>query len=367
MAETWITLLPIGTAWTDVPAQERWTSPPPITLGLGDQERCICPRTHRRTARGSSTGRRTGIVLLIRMGVRLVRHEGAAADVAALVSGGPGWRGRLNRTCRLRAVARRKPAGARAAIPRLVFAAFTNVFAWMGFSSLSIRWMSVPEGILLVFTMPIWATLFAWPLAALLGACWCRSVAQWPGLLYRQRCRAWCCLCFERCHAVRSWPGSQRRSAALTAGRRGCMASRLGVPTDAGTWVAVRAAGTFGIDADRTRHVHLHGGHRDGGLLPDLVCDVASASSRDRLRGHSARSIDWDCIIGTSHRGAARCERTDGRRAHTRRRHARSNRITSTPLSIAARETNRGHFQLGVFGVLRRDTVCRGKAHTRTH
>ena len=29
LAETWITLLPLGTAWTDA-AQERWTSPPPI-------------------------------------------------------------------------------------------------------------------------------------------------------------------------------------------------------------------------------------------------------------------------------------------------------------------------------------------------
>jgi drug/metabolite transporter (DMT)-like permease len=48
--------------------------------------------------------------------------------------------------------------------PRLAFAAFTNVFAWMGFSSLSIKWVSVPEAILLVFTMPIWATMLAWPI-----------------------------------------------------------------------------------------------------------------------------------------------------------------------------------------------------------
>ncbi len=51
----------------------------------------------------------------------------------------------------------------RAAIPRLCGAAFTNVFAWMGFSSLSMQWVSVGEGALLVYTMPIWATLFAWP------------------------------------------------------------------------------------------------------------------------------------------------------------------------------------------------------------
>jgi drug/metabolite transporter (DMT)-like permease len=53
-----------------------------------------------------------------------------------------------------------------AAVPRLVFAAITDVFAWMGFSSLSIRWVSVLEGLLLVFTMPIWTALLTRPLAA---------------------------------------------------------------------------------------------------------------------------------------------------------------------------------------------------------
>jgi drug/metabolite transporter (DMT)-like permease len=51
----------------------------------------------------------------------------------------------------------------RKAIPSLLFAAFTNVFAWMGFSTLTMKWLNVGEGVLLVFTMPIWATLFAWP------------------------------------------------------------------------------------------------------------------------------------------------------------------------------------------------------------
>ncbi len=46
-------------------------------------------------------------------------------------------------------------------------AAFTNVFAWMGFSSLSLRWIDVGEAALLVYSMPIWATLFAW---AVLGS-----------------------------------------------------------------------------------------------------------------------------------------------------------------------------------------------------
>lgn len=49
------------------------------------------------------------------------------------------------------------------AIPRLAMASFTNVFTWMGFGSIAMRWVSVGEGTLLVYTVPIWATLFAWP------------------------------------------------------------------------------------------------------------------------------------------------------------------------------------------------------------
>lgn len=51
-----------------------------------------------------------------------------------------------------------------AVIPRLLLAAFTNVFAWMGFSTLCLRWIGINEGIILVYTMPLWATLLAWPL-----------------------------------------------------------------------------------------------------------------------------------------------------------------------------------------------------------
>jgi hypothetical protein len=31
LAETWLTLQPIGSAWSDAVAQERWTSPPPVS------------------------------------------------------------------------------------------------------------------------------------------------------------------------------------------------------------------------------------------------------------------------------------------------------------------------------------------------
>lgn len=49
-------------------------------------------------------------------------------------------------------------------IGRLFLASLTNVFAWMGFSTLSMRWLTVSEGALLVYTMPIWVTVFAWPM-----------------------------------------------------------------------------------------------------------------------------------------------------------------------------------------------------------
>jgi drug/metabolite transporter (DMT)-like permease len=50
----------------------------------------------------------------------------------------------------------------RTVMPRLLFAAFTNVFAWMGFSTIAMKWVSVGEGALLVYTMPIWVTVIAW-------------------------------------------------------------------------------------------------------------------------------------------------------------------------------------------------------------
>jgi drug/metabolite transporter (DMT)-like permease len=51
----------------------------------------------------------------------------------------------------------------RPAIPRLIFASFTNVFAWMGFGTMAMNYVTVGEGALIAYTMPIWAMLFAWP------------------------------------------------------------------------------------------------------------------------------------------------------------------------------------------------------------
>jgi len=51
----------------------------------------------------------------------------------------------------------------REVVPRLIFASFTNVFAWMGFGTMAMNYVTVGEGALLAYTMPIWAMLFAWP------------------------------------------------------------------------------------------------------------------------------------------------------------------------------------------------------------
>jgi drug/metabolite transporter (DMT)-like permease len=49
-------------------------------------------------------------------------------------------------------------------VPRLLFASFTNVFAWMGLSTVAMKFVTVGEGALIIYTMPIWTMLFAWPL-----------------------------------------------------------------------------------------------------------------------------------------------------------------------------------------------------------
>lgn len=46
----------------------------------------------------------------------------------------------------------------------LALASFTNVFAWMGFGTAAMVDLSISQGTLLVYTMPIWAMLFAWPM-----------------------------------------------------------------------------------------------------------------------------------------------------------------------------------------------------------
>ncbi len=52
----------------------------------------------------------------------------------------------------------------RNAILPLVAASFTNVFAWMGFTTVAMKSLTVAECALLVYTMPIWVTFLSWPI-----------------------------------------------------------------------------------------------------------------------------------------------------------------------------------------------------------
>jgi drug/metabolite transporter (DMT)-like permease len=47
---------------------------------------------------------------------------------------------------------------------RLALGAAINVFAPMGFTALALLWLTVAQAALLFFSMPIWATLLAWPI-----------------------------------------------------------------------------------------------------------------------------------------------------------------------------------------------------------
>jgi drug/metabolite transporter (DMT)-like permease len=88
--------------------------------------------------------------------------------------------------------------------PRLVLAAILNVGCWMVLMGFALLWLPASEASLIAYTMPVWASLFAWPilgerpnllrvialLMAFLGLCailggngFAASVAKLPGIL----------------------------------------------------------------------------------------------------------------------------------------------------------------------------------------
>ena len=52
----------------------------------------------------------------------------------------------------------------RALWPRLVLAAFLNVACWMVLMGLALLWLPASEAALIAYTMPVWASILAWPL-----------------------------------------------------------------------------------------------------------------------------------------------------------------------------------------------------------
>jgi drug/metabolite transporter (DMT)-like permease len=61
------------------------------------------------------------------------------------------------------ALARREALSVPARIwPRLAVASLLNVTAWMGLASFSLLWLAAGEATIVCYTMPVWASLFAW-------------------------------------------------------------------------------------------------------------------------------------------------------------------------------------------------------------
>jgi drug/metabolite transporter (DMT)-like permease len=52
----------------------------------------------------------------------------------------------------------------RALWPRLVLAAFLNVACWMVLMGLALLWLPASEAALIAYTMPVWASMLAWPI-----------------------------------------------------------------------------------------------------------------------------------------------------------------------------------------------------------
>jgi drug/metabolite transporter (DMT)-like permease len=48
--------------------------------------------------------------------------------------------------------------------PRLVLAAFLNVACWMALMGLALLWLPAGEAALIAYTMPVWASMLAWPI-----------------------------------------------------------------------------------------------------------------------------------------------------------------------------------------------------------
>ena len=60
--------------------------------------------------------------------------------------------------------------------PRLMLSALLNVTGWMVLMGLALLWLPASEAALIAYTMPVWASMLAWPM---LGErpTWLRAVA----------------------------------------------------------------------------------------------------------------------------------------------------------------------------------------------
>ena len=101
---------------------------------------------------------------LDRLGFQLARHQISAGRAAAADAARHHRRDRREPAGAAGAVARPEPAGARELWPRLVLAAFLNVGCWMVLMGFALLWLPASEAALIAYTMPVWASILAWPI-----------------------------------------------------------------------------------------------------------------------------------------------------------------------------------------------------------
>ena len=204
--------------------------------------------------------------------------------------------------------------GERLAVPvrstgRLLAAAGLNVTAWMGLSTLSLLWLDAGQGALLVYTMPIWATILAWPVLGerptvgrilalvlgvvgvtmLLGGVHCARPEMLPGVA-----------CALGGRAVRPRDGRAALTAWDATAYRDGVAGRARLPShDRGRHAArgtrSRRSEPGGLGSDG-----LHDRRPDGRLLPVLVRRTAAAAAGHGVDGHPAHAL------GRGRRGGGR-------------------------------------------------------------
>ena len=192
----------------------------------------------------------------LRLGAQLAVDEAAAAGMAAAVLPRP-CRRRCRAHPRLYRLGRGQSlAVPREAIPRLLFASFTNVFAWMGFGTMAMNYVTVGEGALVAYTMPIWAMLLAWPFlharptvrdvapscsaSPAWRCCWGRTALRSAsGKLIGIALALSCAILFALGNVL------NRSAVPDAAAGGGRLAGRARLPGDAGPWHRLRAVRTM--------------------------------------------------------------------------------------------------------------------------
>ena len=188
---------------------------------------------------------------------------------------------------------------------RLAMAAVLNVSAWMGLTTVSLMWLPAGQAATLAYTMPVWATLLAWPMlgerpaprqvgAIVLGTCgvvilvggaiFQFDAARLPGVVIALSAAG--LFAFGTVLSKRMPIPLPR--VALTAWQVFAW-----VHPAADRRIAVRENGFCGLAGDRVACPGLHGVRVDGRLLPAVVRRGTPPDGFQRRDRHPADPGDW--------------------------------------------------------------------------